>query len=849
LRRNSWLATVALLATAAVAAWFAIGLIRSAGCAGEESEVAKKEKEKQEEDKKKKKKEEEKKKQRIEPYDFVSRPSTGVIKQVAVKPGHWTSVTLEAQANFEDTRGELVTDLLAAGGQPASLDGNLFRLQMSRPVILPKGQKRSLEFPLFTPTLSPVQSMETQFNLGNGGRVERQSIERLSFLPQHQYYFVVLAKNPDLYQYVTSLDSVKFPGPQLINASNMAHYRVILPNTLGKTPIQWPMLPSNALKWTTTAYLLWDEMPPETLTADQQQALIDWLHWGGQLIVSGPGTLDTLKGSFLEPYLPATGGEAWTLDQQALAPMNGWKVLNKVAKEDRDLKAVQPWTGVKLKLHPEAEPTDRFNLGDEPLVADRRIGRGRVVVTAFRLSQRELRDWPSFDGFFNACLLLRPPRRFADDEVALHVKWTNDRSPYDPQLVSNLRYFTRDASSEEESSAKFRINRQPMPNAPYGRPQNFPNSPDDFPDGFPEEESEMRGPGVGAWDDASAVSEIARETLRDAAGITVPKASFVVWVLAIYSLVLVPLNWAFFRLLGRVEWAWVAAPFISIAAAVSVVYLAQLDIGFARSRTELAIIEVQGNYERAHLTRYTALYTSLGTSYDFKFDDPTALALPFSPGQDALKGQRRVTVRFHDQRGVGGDEEGSPIRLDGFDVSSNTTAMIHAEQMFDLRGGIELTPIAGNQYKITNNTRYTWRGAGALKLDRRSDRKVHQQSWIGDLAPGQTVTVKLLDGNAAKEWSEQLDELSKRPVLAGLDLAPLVNLAQEQTPVSGVSLVGWLEEELPGLTIEPAASQSRHVGFVIAKLSYGPGAMLEKDANTRAEIDAAIKGRLPRKEE
>lgn len=831
--RKSWLATAALLATLAIAGWFAVGLIRSTGCGSDDSDVAKKEKEKKDEEaKKKKKKEEEKKKQRIEPYDFVSRPSTGV-KQTLVKPGHWTSMTLEAQANYEDLRGELVTDLLGAGNTPADLDGNLYRLQISRPVVLPKGQKRSLEFPQFTPAVSPVQAMETHFNLGMGGRVERQSFQPLSFLSQHQYYLVVLARNPDFYRYLLDLDSVKFPGPQLTNAANMAHYRVILPNTLGKTPIQWPMLPSSALKWTTTAYLLWDEMPPDTLTADQQQALVDWLHWGGQLIISGPGTLDTLKASFLEPYLPATGGESWTLDQQALEPLNHWVV----GSGGRELKAVQPWTGVKLQLRPEAEPTERFNLGIEPLVADRHVGRGRVVVTAFRLSQRELVGWPSFDGFFNACLLLRPERQF-DDNIAVYVKWKDGRSSYDPQLVSNVRYFSRDAASAEESSAKF-INRQPAPNYNYGQFRPAMNTPDISPDSLLDEEGEFRGPGVAAWDDSSAVSEIARETLKKAAEITVPNRSFVVWVLAVYAVVLVPLNWALFRLLGRVEWAWIAAPFISVAAAVSVVYLAQLNIGFARLRTELAVVEVQGNYPRAHLTRYTALYTSLGTSYDFQFDDPTALALPFSPKREALAGQRRVTVHLRDQRGVGGDEEGAPIRMDGFDVSSNTTAMIHAEQMFDLGGGIELKSVGGNLYKITNHTRYSWLGAGVMKVDLHNGQKHDQEFWIGDLKSGETVSVHLADskGKAADEWCDKLHTLSQRPALAGLDLRPLVHLAQEQIPVNGLALVGWLDEELPGMTIEPVASQARHVNFVVAKLSYGPGAKPLEDSKSRESFE------------
>ena len=70
-------------------------------------------------------------------------------------------------------------------------------------------------------------------------------------------------------------------------------------------------------------------------------------------------------------------------------------------------------------------------------------------------------------------------------------------------------------------------------------------------------------------------------------------------VLLAYLVVLVPLNWALFWLLGRVEWAWIAAPLIAVACAVAVVWLAQLDIGFARAHTGIAVVELQSGYPRA----------------------------------------------------------------------------------------------------------------------------------------------------------------------------------------------------------------------------------------------------------
>src|SRR5262249_41547520 len=111
----------------------------------------------------------------------------------------------------------------------------------------------------------------------------------------------------------------------------------------------------------------------------------------------------------------------------------------------------------------------------------------------------------------------------------------------------------------------------------------------------------LNGSGVAAWNDFSAVPTAARDTLREAAGILIPKSSFVVWTLAVYLFVLVPLNWAIFWLCGRVEWAWIAAGLIALCGVAAVVKLAQLDIGFARSQTELALLELHGGYPRGHL--------------------------------------------------------------------------------------------------------------------------------------------------------------------------------------------------------------------------------------------------------
>ena len=66
-------------------------------------------------------------------------------------------------------------------------------------------------------------------------------------------------------------------------SETLRYYYVVRP-TVDKTA----PLPSHPLAWTTIAYVFWDDLDPAVLTNQQQQALLDWLHWGGQLVISGP---------------------------------------------------------------------------------------------------------------------------------------------------------------------------------------------------------------------------------------------------------------------------------------------------------------------------------------------------------------------------------------------------------------------------------------------------------------------------------------------------------------------------------------------------------------------------------
>jgi hypothetical protein len=307
-------------------------------------------------------------------------------------------------------------------------------------------------------------------------------------------------------------------------------------------------------------------------------------------------------------------------------------------------------------------------------------------------------------------------------------------------------------------------------------------------------------------------------------------------VLLTYLTVLVPVNWAVFRAIGRVEWAWIAAPVITVAFAVGVVKLAQLDVGFVRTKSEVGVVELQAGYQRAHVTRYTALYTSLSTTYDLQFDDPGALVQPFASRSELLTDQTRTTVNY--RRTQSGQSGKAVVGLDGFVVNSNSQSMLHSEHMIDLGGGIMLQVLPDASRQVVNNTHLDLQGAGVIGPE--------GAAWIGKLAAGAAAKLEFKPIEDADIWLEERDQT---PVTARdappevLNIRYLLQIAQYERDPQETRLIAFTDEEIPGLVIEPASSQARFGNVVLAHLSYGVQPLPVRDVNSvldvlKAEIQA-----------
>ena len=794
-----------------------IGMPGCSGCWKKVDDAAKK---KKEEDLKKKKKKKEEKPFEIRP--MVLQPADEVINR-SIKPGHVATATQLIKSNKIDYLAELETSCGDKFREASDIENTQFRVRFVRPAALPKGQSKHFE----TLTLIPNEPdkgrgdywLHSRVRGARGGRELTSGSNPTLAMPSYQYFLVVLSSTPAAFANLQTLTSISAPESAYGIEDRLNLYRVILPKIDGRVPV-----PSTALAWTSIAYVVWDGVLPDDLTPDQQEAILDWLNWGGQLIINGPESLDKLRGSFLHKYLPAESGGSKNFVQSDLDELNdNWSITTKKGQLlDIRVSEKRPLAGITLNRHEDGV----FMAGAGELVVERQIGLGRIVATALPLTDSRIKNWGSYDSFFNACLLRKPAREFYTDGAleSLNVRFQGleDLKLRAPNLATAVRIFSRDVGDATNMSLPINRDLDDFGTAPDVATRSLPQTAP-----YPTtEDPHFRGyhPGhesysnIADWDPQSVATNRARAVLNKAAGITLPSASTILKMLAVYLGVLVPLNWCVFRLLGRVEWAWIAAPIIAIVGAVVVVWYAQLDIGFASSRTELAILEIQGGYPRGHLTRYTSIYTSLSTSYDVHFEDKSALAIPTF---EALPGQEisRVSTSATDVRVVRAND----VRMQGFTVRSNSSGMFHSEQMLPLKGSLSVMGDSERGFEVKNGTNVDIKAAGLIYRD---ESGALFSTWLGDLAAETASGAKKGTRSTTAvprfpEW-EQYGALKVSSPEGEISVRPLLSLATESLKIAPgeFRLVGYSDVEFSGFKMVPAVSQATVRTMVVAHLKH-----------------------------
>ncbi len=766
------------------------------------------------------------------------------------KLGHWVEAQLPAIANNFNADGQLTTFSTTLDGQPVPIPSTDYVLNSTRPVSLVKEEWKILETSLFLPRRegkTASANVNYVFDRGTGGIPYISLGQPTSLMKPFQYHIVLLSERPDTYNYLKLTDSIQLRGQHLGSGDVVPPFYYLVPSIFGD-PLP---LPRHSLNWTTIAYLIWDDFDPDKLSQDHQQALLDWLHFGGQLILSGPDCLDKLQNSFLGNYLPAQFDGSINLTDADLAELNAnWTVpvTNQTAeKRSFQLSETVPLLGVKFNPHDDSA----FVQGTGQLAVERVVGRGRILVTSFSLNAPLVRKWQSFPSFVNNVLLRRPAREFGRTSSAdVSFGWNNDAtSIFDPMLGSTLRFISRDLSAiAEPLDPAYSIADEDRPDRGYSIDSENGNLENellirrniDVPARNPVNHWHFGGyadtaqSGTGGWNDDSGISIAARESLIESAGITPPSSKFVLKMLAVYLAVLVPLNWLLFRLMGRVEWAWIAAPFIAIIGAVLVVKLAALDIGFVRSNTQIGLLEVQANYQRAHATEYSALYTSLSTRYTVDLDNPTAQSLPFATvNESRFKKPTESYIRVNLKRAV-------QSRLEGFQIQSNSTGLLHTEFILDLEGTIYANFAENDQPTVINNgSVLDLQYAGVVS---RSNNGEYQVAWIGDLVSGSaSADLKFeitTEENVAALWQSQPSFARSTSDTTNIHVGRLLEtvLKNLQIAPGECRMLATTKQRLGRTKFDPEATQTDQRTLVVVHLRRPPLPVAQRDVNAMTDF-------------
>ncbi len=756
----------------------------------------------------------------LELGELLTLPIDGQAKFATVKAGHWFESQQQFKSNREDLQVVSVGDL-TRNNEAIKLPGTNMTNEYSRRTSLPKGQTKQVELQFFIPEATSQQDttdVPKKVVIRSQLRswplmtplLQAPKLQPTYELKRHEYQMVVVSPQALNYEFLSILDAVRWSGDDLSEMERTRSYHVALVKPQdGKYT-----LPRSMLTMTSIAVLVWDDVSTDEVDDEQKKAIIDWLHWGGQLIISGPGSWSRLQNSFLSPYLPAQVAEAAEFTSTDFETMsNTWRVPDRTKPEMTPLTITGPPVG---GLRFQLSNGGQWLPGSGELVAERQIGRGRVVVTAFPLRDQRIYRWKYFSNFLSTGLLRRLPREVRVKDNVPVQSWSEPFTSFDQdaRLHSQFRIAARDLATADTQS-KSDLNAK-----------------------FSEEESIfepfMWGPNSAAWNDYSGVAVQAKTALRLAAGIELPERSTILKLLVAYLVILVPVNWLVFKLIGRLEYAWIAAPILSMIAVVVVTRVARLDIGFARRNTEIAVMELYGGHDRAHLSRFIALYTSLSTNYAVEFPESGSVVLPWG---DIGGGKRRDRAEVRNLRTNYGQSTG--VVLEPMTVYSNSTELLHAEQMVSLGGTIRLDTSQDGKWKLVNGTEMPLQSAIVV----RNDQGKISYAWLPKIEGKSSESIDFV--NQASDsiwqyWNRQPDtwipqDVQKTPAVEtdGLWIGGLLHELVRKSPlIPGQTRLFAFTDNHPGeLTITPKEDQFEGRCVLVAHLSASrlPGVRPDKN--------------------
>jgi hypothetical protein len=744
-----------------------------------------------------------------------------------VKPNHWFTLTFEMRANDDNYDGILQTEAVKLVGMPHEVyfrrDGRLIKEQRAR---------RAVQMMVPDPNGTIPKQFEVELIRAGALRPDATWQAALSTLPPHQMLLLILSKESTSKFAAWSKMAAVLPGSAERDGGDLEklrYYRLVLPIEPDSVSLS-----SHPLTWTTMSHVVWDNYPPDLLSVSQQQAMLDWLHWGGQIILCGGAgqSFSVLRDSFLGPYLPGDAtGETVPLSEDGLKPLSqsypppyyasvvesqsepvaapverksgprrGARVYRAPAairpgpKRPVYLTVLKPKAGAQSIPLGEASP--------HVLAVEGRVGRGRITMLALNPNEEALLAWPGLDTLIRRVVLRRPEETLGE--------WTGAESaiPNSPargrllsQDLSWYRITSRDlAATVGDLSAKAAAKTKNAPTTKAAAKTNVVDTAEEL----AAENDLHQFPSVADWRDNATLPRLSRDLLEEASGITIPSSHFVLKVILAYLLAVVPLNWLICRfVLNKREWAWIVVPLVALGFAIGVERVAAHDMGYDTAADEIDLLELHGDYHRGHLTRLVSLYTTGRSSFSVSYEDPTALALPLDNGR-SIRGEDISSSVW----------QSSPVpALLNFTVQPRSLAMFRAEQMLTLGGAVRLQ-VEGSERQVKNESGLELRDAVLIESTGQGKRR---NRLLGTIKPATSVAI----------GPESDEDVPRVDCGKGPDANPFLDvlrtsLEDREEDKGELRLVAWVGGTSPGQVIEPAIDRKRGFTAVLIHLRSGP---------------------------
>ena len=234
--------------------------------------------------------------------------------------------------------------------------------------------------------------------------------------------------------------------------------------------------------------------------------------------------------------------------------------------------------------------------------------------------------------------------------------------------------------------------------------------------------------------------------------------------------------------------------------------VAAYDVGFDSASDEIDLLEVQGEYPRAHLSRFASLYTTGRGNYTISYpNNNTALALPLDNGR-SIRGEDVTTSVW----------QSTPVpELMGLAVQPRSMSLFRAEEMATLAGAIRIE-VDGASRRLVNGSELELHDATLIDFAGDGKRK---ENYLGTIAAGASVEIVAIGRHAA---SADGSNPARAPIRTRSS-RPCGRPGSGATRTAGeIRLVAWVPRAMGGQVIDPPVDRQRGFTAVLVHLRCGP---------------------------